>query len=119
MYAYEPLRAADSLRTAASRTTSLGSTSCQAAAFVAAERRPASAELVALDDRLGAAAQKEGFPNVLTWNRRFQSGRAILRSREKRASFAITPIERSHRLPASPARDVLAGRFVVSTYLSA
>jgi predicted nucleic acid-binding protein len=32
-----------------------------AAAFVAAERRPASLELVTLDDRLGAAARKEGF----------------------------------------------------------
>ncbi|MEO8076446.1 MAG: hypothetical protein ABI818_08980 [Acidobacteriota bacterium] len=32
-----------------------------AAAFVAAERRPVSLELVTLDDRLGAAARKEGF----------------------------------------------------------
>lgn len=32
-----------------------------AAAFIAAERRPASLELVTLDDRLGAAARKEGF----------------------------------------------------------
>ena len=42
-----PLRAADALQLAA--------------AFVAAERRPASLELVTLDDRLGAAARKEGF----------------------------------------------------------
>jgi hypothetical protein len=35
---------------------------CQlAAAFIAAERRPASLELVTLDDRLTAAARKEGF----------------------------------------------------------
>ena len=32
-----------------------------AAAFVAAEGRPASLELVTPDDRLGAAARKEGF----------------------------------------------------------
>jgi uncharacterized protein len=32
-----------------------------AAAFVAAERRPTSLELVTLDDRLAAAARKEGF----------------------------------------------------------
>ena len=32
-----------------------------AAAFVAAERRPASLEVITLDDRLGAAARKEGF----------------------------------------------------------
>lgn len=32
-----------------------------AAAFVAAERRPSSLELVTLDDRLAAAAGKEGF----------------------------------------------------------
>jgi predicted nucleic acid-binding protein len=32
-----------------------------AAAFVAAERRPTSLELVTLDERLAAAAQKEGF----------------------------------------------------------
>ena len=32
-----------------------------AAAFVAAERRPATLELVTLDDRLAAAARKEGF----------------------------------------------------------
>jgi predicted nucleic acid-binding protein len=42
-----PLRAADSLQLAA--------------AFVAAERRPASLEMITLDDRLGAAARKEGF----------------------------------------------------------
>jgi predicted nucleic acid-binding protein len=42
-----PLRAADSLQLAA--------------AFVAAERRPASMDLVTLDERLGAAARKEGF----------------------------------------------------------
>ena len=42
-----PLRTADALQLAA--------------AFVAAERRPASLELVTLDDRLGAAARKEGF----------------------------------------------------------
>lgn len=45
-----PLRAADSLQLAA--------------AFVAAEGRPASLELVTLDDRLGAAARKEGFALV-------------------------------------------------------
>jgi hypothetical protein len=32
-----------------------------AAAFVAAERRPSSLELITLDDRLAAAALKEGF----------------------------------------------------------
>lgn len=42
-----PLRAADSLQLAA--------------AFVAAERRPSSLEIITLDDRLGAAARKEGF----------------------------------------------------------
>ena len=42
-----PLRAADSLQLAA--------------AFVAAERRPASLEVITLDDRLAAAARKEGF----------------------------------------------------------
>ena len=42
-----PLRAADSLQ--------LG------AAFVAAERRPASLEVITLDGRLAAAARKEGF----------------------------------------------------------
>ena len=42
-----PLRAADSLQLAA--------------AFVAAERRPASLDVITLDDRLGAAARKEGF----------------------------------------------------------
>lgn len=42
-----PLRAADALQLAA--------------AFIAAERRPSSLELVTLDDRLAAAARKEGF----------------------------------------------------------
>jgi predicted nucleic acid-binding protein len=42
-----PLRAADAVQLAA--------------AFVAAERRPASLEMITLDDRLGAAARKEGF----------------------------------------------------------
>jgi hypothetical protein len=42
-----PLRAADALQLAA--------------AFVAAERRPASLEMITLDDRLVAAARKEGF----------------------------------------------------------
>jgi uncharacterized protein len=42
-----PLRAADALQLAA--------------AVLAAERRPASLEMVTLDDRLGAAARKEGF----------------------------------------------------------
>jgi uncharacterized protein len=42
-----PLRAADALQLAA--------------AFLAAERRPPSIEVVTLDDRLGAAARKEGF----------------------------------------------------------
>jgi len=35
-----------------------------AAAFVAAERRPSSLELITLDDRLAAAARKEGFAVV-------------------------------------------------------
>jgi predicted nucleic acid-binding protein len=35
-----------------------------AAAFVAAERRPSSLEIVTLDDRLGTAARKEGFALV-------------------------------------------------------
>jgi len=42
-----PLRAADALQLAA--------------AFFAAERRPASLEVITLDDRLGSAARKEGF----------------------------------------------------------
>jgi uncharacterized protein len=42
-----PLRAADALQLAA--------------AFAAAERRPASLEIVTLDDRLAHAARKEGF----------------------------------------------------------
>jgi hypothetical protein len=42
-----PLRAADALQLAA--------------AFLAAERRPSSLELVTLDDRLADAARKEGF----------------------------------------------------------
>jgi len=42
-----PLRAADALQLAA--------------ALVAAERRPSSLEIVTLDDRLAAAARKEGF----------------------------------------------------------
>jgi len=45
-----PLRAADALQLAA--------------AFITAERRPSSLEVVTLDDRLAAAARKEGF--VLT-----------------------------------------------------
>ena len=45
-----PLRAADALQLAA--------------AFVAAERRPSSLEIVTVDERLAAAARKEGF--VLT-----------------------------------------------------
>jgi predicted nucleic acid-binding protein len=32
-----------------------------AAAFIAAERRPSALEIVTLDDRLGAAARREGF----------------------------------------------------------
>ena len=35
-----------------------------AAAFLAAERRPTTLDVVALDDRLGAAARKEGFAIV-------------------------------------------------------
>jgi len=42
-----PLRAADALQLAA--------------AFMAAERRPASLEVITLDDRLAVAARKEGF----------------------------------------------------------
>jgi uncharacterized protein len=42
-----PLRAADALQLAA--------------AFSASEQRPASLEIVTLDDRLGSAARKEGF----------------------------------------------------------
>lgn len=42
-----PLRAADALQLAA--------------AFLGAERRPASLEIVTLDDRLSSAARKEGF----------------------------------------------------------
>ena len=45
-----PLRAADALQLAA--------------AFLAAERRPSSLEVVTLDDRLAAAARKEGFPLI-------------------------------------------------------
>jgi uncharacterized protein len=42
-----PLRAADALQLAA--------------AFIAAEQRPASLEMLTLDDRLAGAARKEGF----------------------------------------------------------
>ena len=42
-----PLRAADALQLAA--------------AFIAAERRPSSLEVVTLDDRLASAARREGF----------------------------------------------------------
>jgi uncharacterized protein len=42
-----PLRAADALQLAA--------------AFIAAERRPSSLNVVTLDDRLATAARKEGF----------------------------------------------------------
>jgi len=45
-----PLRAADALQLAA--------------AFLAAERRPASLTILTLDDRLGAAARKEGFTMI-------------------------------------------------------
>jgi predicted nucleic acid-binding protein len=45
-----PLRAAEALQLAA--------------AFIAAERRPASLEVVTLDDRLAEAARKEGFALV-------------------------------------------------------
>ena len=45
-----PLRAADALQLAA--------------AFVAAERRPSSLEVVTLDERVAAAARKEGFALV-------------------------------------------------------
>lgn len=45
-----PLRAADALQLAA--------------AFIAAERRPASLQVVTLDERLADAMRKEGFPLV-------------------------------------------------------
>ena len=45
-----PLRAADALQLAA--------------AFVAAERRPSTLEILTLDDRLTVAARKEGFPLI-------------------------------------------------------
>jgi predicted nucleic acid-binding protein len=45
-----PLRAADALQLAA--------------AFIAAERRPSTLDVVTLDDRLATAARKEGFPLV-------------------------------------------------------
>ena len=45
-----PLRAADALQLAA--------------AFVVAERRPSSLEVITLDERLAAAARKEGFALV-------------------------------------------------------
>lgn len=45
-----PLRSADALQLAA--------------AFIAAERRPSSLELITLDDRLASAARKEGFALV-------------------------------------------------------
>ena len=45
-----PLRAADALQLAA--------------AFLAAERRPASLDVITLDDRLAVAARKEGFALV-------------------------------------------------------
>jgi uncharacterized protein len=46
-----PLRAANALQLAA--------------AFVAAERRPSTLELITLDDRLAASARKEGFAVLL------------------------------------------------------
>ena len=49
-----PLRAADALQLAA--------------AFVAAERRPPSLEVVTLDDRLAAAGRKEGFAVIAPAN---------------------------------------------------
>ena len=45
-----PLRAADAMQLAA--------------AFVAAERRPSTLEVVTLDDRLAAAARREGFQMI-------------------------------------------------------
>jgi predicted nucleic acid-binding protein len=47
-----PLRAADAIQLSA--------------AFIAAERRPSSLEVVTLDDRLAAAARKEGFVLIET-----------------------------------------------------
>jgi hypothetical protein len=47
-----PLRSADALQLAA--------------AFIAAERRPSSLQVVTLDDRLTAAARKEGFVLIET-----------------------------------------------------
>jgi predicted nucleic acid-binding protein len=46
-----PLRTADALQLAA--------------AFVAAERRPSTLEIVTLDDRLATAARKEGFALIV------------------------------------------------------
>jgi predicted nucleic acid-binding protein len=46
----DPLRAADALQLAA--------------AFIAAERRPPSLEVITLDERLADAARKEGFALV-------------------------------------------------------
>jgi len=50
MLRVHPLRAADALQLAA--------------AFLASERRPATLPVVTLDDRLSAAAAREGFPLV-------------------------------------------------------
>ena len=51
MLRVHPLRGADALQLAA--------------AWLASERRPASLPLVTLDERLGAAAAREGFPRVV------------------------------------------------------
>jgi len=40
---------------------------CKTASFVVADRRPSSLELVTLDERLAAAARKEGFA-IMTIN---------------------------------------------------
>lgn len=64
--AWHEIDASDPVREAAARFVRVhplraGDALQLAAAFLAAERRPASLEIVTLDDRLGVAARKEGF----------------------------------------------------------
>ena len=71
-----PLRAADALQLAA--------------AFLAAERSPASLEMITLDDRLAAAARKEGFAVI-----DLATSRVNLRCSAGRAPLACQPKPRS------------------------
>ena len=64
---WHEVQSVDVLREAARRVLRLhslraGDSLQLAAAFMAAENRPSTLELVCLDDRLGGAARREGFP---------------------------------------------------------